>query len=432
MRLEYVTHASLFLKAEKATLLTDPFFFFDRVLKAFLCHYPPRKLSPAHFGRIDYVYCSHIHDDHCHRHTLKRLKKQIGTLLLPAGKRELILRMQSLGFKKIVLLENEKPVKLKEGFEVTSYHDRNGVDTALVVKNNGVTVLHQNDCALDLPTFRRMAGAHRIDYAFFPFTLHQDLYPLLLSRPKEELLRLAVAKEEAFLEYPFECLKILKPRWVIPYAYTATYTNEDQGDLNGMGKTLPTVFRDKLKTRLPDQPCRVLQPGDMIDTDADTVTPYREENLWGKNLEEHLVLSGRYAAECRKKGPPLDFGGIQKMEKRLIAFMKKRLSEPLPKEFAGQVIALHVHDNKGQKTFYVDSGRKTFGTESDAFPFMEITIPALYLDELIKGDYDRFMILYTYRVRFKLNIYLGLDPAQECHFYIRAFLALFDYENRIV
>jgi UDP-MurNAc hydroxylase len=83
MQIEYVTHASLLLRAGNFKLLKDPFYFFDPFVASFMCNFPPRDLKPSEFGTIDFVYSSHIHPDHSHPETLKKLKDSKRHVILP-------------------------------------------------------------------------------------------------------------------------------------------------------------------------------------------------------------------------------------------------------------------------------------------------------------------------------------------------------------
>jgi len=90
MRIEYVTHASLLLKSNGLSFLTDPFFFpeLDPVTAPCIRNFPPREIVPADFGRIDFLFSSHEHDDHCQRESLAALKDQVETAVIPAERSE--------------------------------------------------------------------------------------------------------------------------------------------------------------------------------------------------------------------------------------------------------------------------------------------------------------------------------------------------------
>src|SRR4030095_9014393 len=121
MQIEYVTHASLLVRAGNFKLLTDPFYFFDPFVASFMCHFPPRDLKPSDFGTIDYLYSSHIHPDHSHPETLKRLKDSVRRFIFLDERPTLYERFRSLGFTGIKILENRIPCRLQHDHELKSY-----------------------------------------------------------------------------------------------------------------------------------------------------------------------------------------------------------------------------------------------------------------------------------------------------------------------
>lgn len=428
LTIEYVTHASLKIKTPEVTFLCDPFFFLDPLLKSFMCHYPPRKLTAAILGDLDYVYCSHIHDDHSHVPTLKQIKGRIKTMVLPAGKPDLEQKIRDAGFEDIVFLENEKTVRVHPDLAFTCYHDKNGFDTALVIETPDAVVLHQNDCRLDEATFGRMAARFHIDYAFFPHTSFQDLYPMLLTRPKEELLKLSNAREEKEIDYLIESIAILKPKVVIPYSFTIVYFNDDQLEQNGFGRTTPPMFQQKLAQADPDQTCWVMEPGDVIEVDTNKVSKANKDDAWGASLDDYMANIERHTQADRKAYPKPNFMEPDMAVLMFERFFEKRKLKPFAEDLAGQTIAFHVEGNKKKKTFYLDTGKATLSQEETIYPFLEITLPASVLIELLKGQYDPFMILYSYRVRFKPNIHLGFEPRAECVFYTLTIINIFNPE----
>lgn len=431
VRIEYVTHASLLLKSEQVSLLTDPFYFFDDLIASFLCHFPYRDLEPDHFGHLDYVFCSHIHDDHCHKETMLALKDRIGTLLLPAGKPDFADKLRAYGFETIVFLENEVTQLLTGGVSVTNYHDKNGVDTALVIEMDGKTVLHQNDCRLDRETFERMAERFKIDYAFVPHTGNQELYPLLLPRPEATWRELSRAREEAGVAEFVENLRILKPRLVIPYSFTVAYHNRDQIHLNGYNRTTPPEFCARVTRDIPNQPCVVIQPGDVIDTDDGAVTPYAAPltgNSWGHDLLEYMAFLETCCQESFANRE-FAFGSPDDVHDDFLVYCRERVLQPFPEFMKDEVIVIHVTDGRHDlRSYFVDVGRREVFLEPGGVPFLEITIPASLVHAFLSRRYDSFMILYSYRITFQLNAPLVLSDEEECAFYVNAAMAVFDYE----
>jgi Beta-lactamase superfamily domain len=442
VEIEYVTHASLFLRGAKVNLLTDPFYFpeLDPLIAPSVRNFPPRDIDAAAFGPLDFVFSSHEHHDHCHPETLARLKPYIGTVLLPAARPALTARYHSVGITNIVYLQNRVPTPLGGGLEVTSYWD-DPIDSMLIIKLDGTTILHANDCRGEVATFAEMARQSPVDYAFFCSTSTQELFPLLLGKSADVLEALATVREEAFFAAQLERIAALRPRVVIPYSYTASYVEPGQLHLNGYGRLTPVLFRDRLAAELPDVTCWPLQPGDVIDATTGTVRPIRAENLWGADLSGFRENLAAFARTLEGQLPRFDPGDPADCDAGLRAHLGERLRQGVPHAglyaILDHAMVLHVSGGADPQSYLVDLRRRSvepWRRGSGAEPLLEITIPASLVQTLLAGTYDPFMILYTYRVAFTPHARLGrLGPTQEYALYLGVLLTLFmDRENPIL
>jgi len=430
MKIEYVTHASLLLRLPSFSLLTDPFFYFDPLVAQTMCHFPPREISKHHFGNLKYVYSSHIHPDHSHPETLRQLKSQIETVLLPGERLDLEKRYKTLGFKDIIILNNGETLKLEENLEVTSYWD-DPIDTVLLIKVDEKSIFHQNDCKLDPKTITKIAYKHSIDYAFMRYTAAQDLYPLLLPKPKGELERLAIERENSFLEYQLKCLEILSPKVVIPYSMTMTYFQPDQIKFNGYYRMTPPEFRNWLMNHYSQIKCWIMQPGDVIDTESDTIKYFRKENLWGSNLSEFLENITNYSQLNKEILPNFDFGEPKACEELFKTCIQKCLSLPSFAQLENKNIIIYVIGNTSKASYIIDFKSKKLFTCNGLeifqyeYAFLEITMPASILQQFLLKVYDPFSILFSYRVAFKLNVSLNISPKEELEMLVMIIMSIF-------
>lgn len=313
------------------------------------------------------------------------------------------------------------------GLKLTCFHDKNRVDTALVVEWHDKVFLHQNDCRLDLATFERMASRFKIDFAFVPHTGNQELFPLLLSLADEDWLALSREREDEGLHGFVDSLKILNPQCVIPYSFTIAYHNHDQIKLNAYNRTTPLEFQKILQKEIPGIETLILQPGDVLNEDG-TIQKYRTENLWGENLQDYTKNITAFAKKEFGEKSDFDFGVCVPVEASLTTYFAERLKENFPTVFASQAVELIIQGQGEEVHYFIDTGEKTFAKTQGKFPFLTITMPASLVQAFLSREYDSFMILYSYRVTFQLNVFLTLSPQEECFFYIQAIMALFDYE----
>lgn len=435
MQIEYVTHASLSLRSRGITILTDPFYFFDEIAGAFLRHFPPRHIDADTFGRLDYVYSSHIHLDHSHPETLEVLKSKIGTVLLPGQRPSLERRYRELGLNDIILLENGKPQVLRNGIEVTSYWS-DPVDSALVVRMDGVTILHQNDCVLNNDTLKEIAKRYAIDYAFVWYTSSQSLSPLLLPRSEAELDRLAQTREDANFLRQVECIDILKPKVVAPYSMTMTYVNADQIWLNGIGRLTPVTFKERLGALRPEQRCIVVQPGDIIDTESDAVHRYRDTDLWGSDLRSYLDNIAEYARNDPSVDQNFVCGDLEAADAQVRAHFRKRFETPFAQHLEGQLVALTLRGDAGERSYLIDTqGKKLITDPQEAShrgnPILKVTMPVIAFLWLISKKWDPFHILFCRRIEFDFGYPLSMAPDDETLLYIYSLVSIVDYNLQL-
>jgi UDP-MurNAc hydroxylase len=96
--------------------------------------------------QVDFVYISHLHWDHFHGPSLRKLPRT-ARLLVPEGH---FARMKRDGelfrFAEVVEMPHAKSLRLDGGLELTSYQFGLMADSALVISDGRTTVLDLNDC----------------------------------------------------------------------------------------------------------------------------------------------------------------------------------------------------------------------------------------------------------------------------------------------
>ncbi|WP_066377816.1 MULTISPECIES: MBL fold metallo-hydrolase [unclassified Anabaena] len=431
MNIEYITHASLLLRTEEFSLLTDPCYFLEPFFATNLFHFPPRKLTPEMFGNLNYVYSSHIHVDHSHPETIKQLKNQIDTVLLPAKRPDLEKRYRDIGYNKIILLQNGETLQLNDTVEVTSYWD-DPVDTILLVKIQDQVILHQNDCKLTPRTLSKIADRFHIDYAFLLYTTFANHQPTLLYGLPEDMSKQVADDEEEFLKYQVELLRILKPQTIIPYSMTLSYCQPDQLHFNGYQRMTPTIFISNILAHLPQTKYFILQPGDIIDLELEQVKSAHNKNFWGENLQEYLHNISKYVQE--ENIPKFNFGDSEENKEIIANYLQQLLTSTVPDLFINQVIVLEVIGNEHNMTYIIDfPHQKIFLNNSQLADisnnyFVKLSIPASIVEQLIANNLnDSLMdfILYSNRVTLKVNYHKQLSIKAKFGLFIKTLLFIF-------
>ena len=116
MKLTFLQSSCVILEDKTTKILTDPWLV-DGELYGSWVHYPPSKFLPEDFNDVDYIYLSHIHQDHFSQKTLKRMSKKIPIIIHSFASKKLKNNIEKLGFD-VIELEHNKRTHLKDGLYI--------------------------------------------------------------------------------------------------------------------------------------------------------------------------------------------------------------------------------------------------------------------------------------------------------------------------
>lgn len=129
----------------------------DGIVHGSWFHYPPLAVKVDDLGLFDYVYISHIHEDHCSVNTIQHLNRSAEIILMDRTPkiRNLItnfLQLHNFEFKNIHLIKPQQPVELFPGFTVDMVEaDEDDeysylIDSGLIIDWEGFVIYNSNDC----------------------------------------------------------------------------------------------------------------------------------------------------------------------------------------------------------------------------------------------------------------------------------------------
>ncbi|MFE5331521.1 MBL fold metallo-hydrolase [Embleya sp. NPDC056575] len=145
--IRYLGHAGFVVAHAGLSLLIDPWFH-----PAFLGSWFPfpdnRELLPEVVaGRPDFLYLSHLHEDHFDERLLDRLDRGVTVVLPRYRSKSLVRRMTALGFAKQVVLGHRESFTPVPGLTLTMFLDTSHKeDSGLLVDLDGYRFLDLNDC----------------------------------------------------------------------------------------------------------------------------------------------------------------------------------------------------------------------------------------------------------------------------------------------
>ncbi len=245
MKLTFITNACCIYEADGFRLLSDPWLTESCFMGQWL-HDPPITTKPEDLAGVDALYISHIHEDHCDPETLRHFRRGIKIVCL--DDRFTAPHLRRMGFSNAWALPDGMLHSIGP-FALTIFgpfckHPHvdcevgNVIDSALLIKHEGVKVLNLNDNTPTVAVAEKLAADHG------PFDVVQinynnaGPYPacfdnLTWEQKRSEHFRLI----ERNLTHMVDVAKALKPRYVMPFAGAYKLANEALNPV--LGTTTP-------------------------------------------------------------------------------------------------------------------------------------------------------------------------------------------------
>lgn len=260
MKIHFVGHACVVVECSGTSILIDPWFS-GKIFNNSWTLRPEPVFDPALLDRIDYVWISHEHPDHCHFPTLASFPdsfKQRVTILFQARDSEkMIAAFKGLGYQHFRLLPHREVVPLTKSAaagitRVYCYH-AGLMDSALAVLDDGEVILNANDARISAGECKLIRkDLNRVDVL-----LHQ--FSLAAYAGFEPAERYLPARAEQILRNISQVHRALDARITIPFASFIYFSTEDNKYVNQYANTVADAY-DYLSRQ--GQRALVLYPGD--------------------------------------------------------------------------------------------------------------------------------------------------------------------------
>lgn len=221
MRIKYIYSACIVIETDDCRICCDPWFT-QGIYDGAWYQYPCVSDPVSAIGKVDYVYVSHIHPDHYDPPFLRRL-------LQANPKCEVLVGTENQGFLLSKMhRDGLQPISLSRHFkgktEIAIFPNfTNGevsIDSALVVKASGMTVVNMNDCPFDgqqIAEIRDFCG-RAPDLACLPYA-GAGPYPQMYRFDNETSLAVAVeTKKKQFMDLFGHYFEALDPKYAMPFA----------------------------------------------------------------------------------------------------------------------------------------------------------------------------------------------------------------------
>lgn len=226
MRFLNIGGATGILEQNGKRMLLDPWLD-DGIYHGAGYHYPPITLGPADIGPLDYVYISHIHEDHCSAGTIRHLDRSAEVIIADRRPNFVLSFLESHGFDfaKVHLIAPQQPQEIAPGLVVdmlTADPDHEYarlIDSALLLRWDGEVVYNANDCAPYEGGLQYIEQTYpQVDLAMLPYaggSGYPGCYANLTHDEKlAERERIFTGRLNDFLD----TVERLQPTWAAPFA----------------------------------------------------------------------------------------------------------------------------------------------------------------------------------------------------------------------
>ena len=230
MKVKFIANACCIVETNSGTkILTDPWIE-DGVFEGSWCHFQKLETTIDDLQNIDAIYVSHIHPDH-YDERFFHFPKHLPIIVLDHGFNFLHRKLQDSGYKNLVKIKDKETVRFQDldltlfaPFVKNSFFEDNSkignlIDSAIVFQADNQSIFNAND---NQPG---NDACHELENLFGTFDLamlnwnNAGPYPSCFNNlTEEEKLSEHTSNLERNIELLHSNLKILKPKYFLPFA----------------------------------------------------------------------------------------------------------------------------------------------------------------------------------------------------------------------
>jgi UDP-MurNAc hydroxylase len=353
MRFVVLSHAGLAVEHKGVRVVCDPWLIGSCYWRSWWNFPEP---DPALVQNLapQYIYLTHLHWDHFHGPSLKKLFDPKTTVIVPkVPTRRMIDDLRWLGFHHIIEVSHGERFQLGEDFELRSYQFGLGVDSAPVFSGGGYTLFNCNDCKLfGLPLKQVLRDYPKLD---FIFRSHSSASPVpFCVEDHEKLLPQNDGSYDSADQFA-RCAIHTGARYAIPFASNHCFLHPETRHFNATATT-PDLAKRRYATIAAesgvDTECVVMPPGSSwSDTGGFSLVQFdfsqREAYVDNMGRRNAAKLAARLDLEARTAGDFAAFESYFKAFFRSIPWIIRRFKLP--------AVVFRVIDAGGAQHWLVDA-----------------------------------------------------------------------------
>lgn len=400
MKFTILSHAGLCVEHKGVRIISDPWLLGSCYWRSWW-NFPEPPAELIENLRPDYIYLTHLHWDHFHGASLKKLFAPTTRILVPKVPTRRMLRdLAWLGFHNVTEIPHGSKVRLGEDFTLHSYQFDVGVDSAMLLSGGGYTLFNCNDCkSFGLPLKQITDRYPKIDFVFrshssasaVPYCIegYEATFPHLRSQQDyiEEFSRFAIH---------------VGARYAIPFASNHCFLHKDTFHFNRMAVSPEDIrpYYQRLAAQANRQTeCVVMAPGSRwSDKEGFQIVSFDYANRQ-EYLEDLLARHGtKLAQQYEKETQALaDFESFRTYFEGFL----RAIPWPVRKWLKSRIV-FRSRDAQGEHNWLVDmAAGKVEVVASASDDCVVVETPALVLNDCTK---IRMFSVWTASKRLKIHL----------------------------
>jgi UDP-MurNAc hydroxylase len=352
MKFRILGHACLEVEADGVRLLCDPWLAGSAYWRSWW-NFPPVPDGLLDSLTPDFIYLSHLHWDHFHGPTLRRLGLDRTILVPKTPDRRMIGDLRKMGCRNIRELDHGTPVELAPGLRITSYQIGPFADSGLIIESGGTTLFNANDAKIMGAPLRRIMHRHpKIDFILRSHSSANSRLCFQFSDAPEAMFDDPTAYSRDFARV----CRAVQPRYAIPFASNHCFLHDETfafNDTVNFSGNVATYFREH---GIDTPECVPMAPGDSWDSDTGfSLVPAIDDIPTAIGAYRHQKAGTLHKQQQKEDRTGLAVGSVIKHLQHIAGdtpWIMRRL-------FRNKPILLVGHSAKGDKAVAVDLARRS-------------------------------------------------------------------------
>ena len=333
MKLTFFQSSAVMIETKGVKILCDPWLV-DGELYGSWNHYPPIDFQPQNFNDVDFIYLSHIHQDHFSKKSLSKLNKDIPVIIHNFENKVLRENIKEMGFKVNELNHNDRTHLKNQVFinilaadncdpsicykyfgcaPLESKYGSTSIDTMSVIDDQDNVLVNTNDCPFELSftaatTLKEKYS--KIDMLLVGYT-SASAYPQCFTLSEAEKIREKERMQQDFLKKAENYVNLFEPNYFMPFAgrYTLAGKLAPLNDYRGVTELDDafSYFTNSKNIDVEKSKCIILNPGSIFDTETGQPSePYKKIDKIQKQQYIQNVLAKRKLDYESEQEPEID------------------------------------------------------------------------------------------------------------------------------